>query len=382
MKRYYIDHAATTPIRPDVMEVMVDAMQQAWGNPSSIHFAGRNARKELDEARRMVAKCWDVLPSEIVWTSGGTEADNLAIFGCTDALRDYGNHCITTKIEHHAVLHAFHKLEENGFDVTYLDVNEEGLVSVDDFKQALRDDTTFVSIMTGNNEVGTVQPIEEIASVLKDHRAVFHTDAVQTIGSLLFSPKAYGVDLCSVSSHKFGGPKGVGFLYVKEGTPFRSQQLGGEQERKRRAGTENIPGIVGLTHAFRVATENQPHHAEKMKALIETFLRTLQQNDVTFVRNGAHDQTRSLPHIVNLHFPGMSLEKMLMNLDLDGVAASSGSACSAGSVQPSHVLKAMYGDDPRTKESIRFSVGAGLTEEDMVEIGTIVARIVDRLSVK
>ncbi|OAO77046.1 cysteine desulfurase family protein [Anoxybacillus flavithermus] len=379
MERIYLDHAATSPVHPQVVEAMIPYMTTYFGNPSSIHSFGRESRRALDEAREAIAKTIGAKANEIIFTSGGTEADNLAIIGVAMANREKGRHIITTCVEHHAVLNTCKYLQKQGFDVTYLPVDEHGIISVEQVKSALRDDTVLVSIMFGNNETGVLQPIHDIVQLLHDHDVYFHTDAVQAYGLVPIDVHELGIDLLSVSSHKINGPKGVGFLYVREGVRLTPHIYGGEQERKRRAGTENVPGIVGLQKAAELA---QQMMSEK-RALYEQFQRIML---TTFEREGIHyavngHETNRLPHVLNVAFFGTNVEALLVNLDLAGIAASSGSACTAGSIDPSHVLVAMYGNDSeRIRSSVRFSFGYGNTIEQVERAAYDIAKIVKRLT--
>lgn len=364
MKEIYLDHAATSPMHPAVIEKMAQVMGEVYGNPSSIHGIGRYARKYLDEAREVIAKAIGAKDHEIVFTSGGSEADNLAIAGTAHARSAEGRHIITTQIEHHAVLHTCQQLEKEGFEVTYLPVNDKGMISLDDLKKALRDDTILVTVMYGNNEVGTLQPIKEIGALLKDHPASFHTDAVQAFGIQKIDVNELQVDLLSVSSHKLNGPKGLGFLYQREGTKIQPIIFGGEQERKRRAGTENVPAVVGFAEATKIAQASFKEKQQQFISFRNAFLKALDQAQISYHING--DTVHYLPHVLNISFAGIDVESFLVNLDLAGVAASSGSACTAGSIDPSHVLVAMYGKDAEElRNSIRFSFGYGLTMEDI-----------------
>ncbi|WP_414049988.1 cysteine desulfurase family protein [Macrococcus animalis] len=371
--KVYADYAATTNVAPDVVAEITKVLSDHFGNASSIHNVGRDGRRILDQARSIIAKTLNATPREIIFTSGATESNNLAIKGVAYQNQHMGKHLITTSIEHHSVLHVFEQLEKEGFDVTYLPVDAKGFISIDTLKQALRDDTLLVSIMFGNNEVGTVQPIDEIAELLKDHQALFHTDGVQTIGHMPIDIKALNVDLFTVTAHKFYGPKGVGLLYVKDKTPIQFQQLGGAQETKRRAGTENIAYIAGMAKALELVTENIEASNVHLANLKQTFINALQSNEVPFEMNG--DMNITLPHITNLYFPFSDVEKMLTILDMNGVYVSSGSACTAGSIEPSHVLTAMFGEHPRTKQSIRFSFSHQNTEEEVVYIAEQIKKI-------
>ncbi|WP_100012164.1 cysteine desulfurase family protein [Lentibacillus sediminis] len=379
MEAIYLDHAATTPMDPRVLEAMQPVYQEVFGNPSSVHSFGRKARQWLDAARRVMAGSIGANEKEIIFTSGGTEADNLALIGTAMANRDKGNHIITTVQEHHATLHTAEYLETQGFKVTFLPVDESGSVKVEHLEQALRDDTILVSVMYVNNETGVVQPIAEIGAVLRDHQAYFHTDAVQAFGLLDLDVTELGVDMLTVSSHKINGPKGIGFLYAADHVKLQALQFGGEQERKRRPGTENVPGAVGFQKAVELAQKNKEANQKRYQHFRQLFLDELRNENIRFDVNG--EETATVPSIVNLSFPGTNVETLLMNFDLDGVAASSGSACTAGSVEPSHVLSAMFGSDHAcTTNSIRFSFGSYNTEENVTEAAWRVARIVKRLT--
>lgn len=378
MKTIYLDHAATTPMAKEVIVRMTEAMEQVYGNASSIHTAGREARKFLDGARSTLAHAINASMNEIIFTSGGTEADNMAIFGTAYARKLEGKHIITTQIEHHAVLHACEKLEKEGFDVTYLPVDECGYVRVEDVAAALREDTILVTIMYGNNEVGTIQPIREIGELLKDHQATFHTDAVQAFGIEFLDVEALGVDLLSVSAHKINGPKGIGFLFARQGVKLANLLLGGSQEKKRRAGTENIPAAIGFATAIQVANENREINRTKYKHFKALLIKQFDEAKISYKVNGVVDT--ALPHVFNVSFPGTDVESFLINLDMAGVFVSSGSACTAGSIDPSHVLVAMFGEGAdELRNSIRFSFGQGLTDEDIIEAGRRTADIVKRL---
>ncbi|UOQ93830.1 cysteine desulfurase [Halobacillus shinanisalinarum] len=379
MEPIYLDHAATTPVHEQVIEAMVPVYQEVFGNPSSVHQFGRKARSLLDKARSTAARSLGAKEKEIIFTSGGTEADNLAIIGTALANQGKGKHMITTKIEHHATLHAVEALEKDGFEITYLPVYEDGRVKVEDFEASLREDTILVSIMMVNNETGVIQPIEAIADQLASHQAYFHSDIVQAYGLTEINVEKLPVDLLAVSSHKINGPKGIGFLYVREGTQVQSLAYGGEQERKRRAGTENVPGIIGFQKAIEL-TEAERFSREERYARFKTlFLKQLTEEAIVYEINGSKNQAVST--IVNVSFPKMNVETMLMNFDLSGIAASSGSACTAGSVEPSHVLSAMYGkEDARTVNSIRFSFGIANNEENVIEAAKRISQIVKRLT--
>lgn len=378
METIYLDHAATSPMAPEVIQVMTEAMVTVYGNASSIHVAGRAARKELDGARAVLARQLEVQPGEIVLTSGGTEADNAAIFGVAYARAHEGKHIITTQIEHHAVLHACEKLEREGFDITYLPVDVSGRVQASDVQKALRADTILVTVMYGNNEVGTIQPIAEIGALLQEHQATFHTDAVQAFGLEDIRPAQLGVDLLSVSAHKINGPKGIGFLYVKSGTKLATFLHGGSQEKKRRAGTENIPAALGFAKATQRASEQRDATRAKYMHFKQLLCATFNEAGIKYEVNG--DDEHVLPHVFNVTFPGTDVESFLINLDMAGVLVSSGSACTAGTVDPSHVLVAMFGEgSPKLRSSVRFSFGLGLTDELVKQAGERTAAIVKRL---
>ncbi len=382
MEKIYLDHAATSPVHPKVIDKMINVLNQSFGNPSSIHSYGREARALLDESRTLIAQSIHAQFNEIVFTSGGTEADNYAIIGVAEAMKEKGKHIITTKIEHHAVLHTCEYLEKQGFRITYLEVNEKGQVAVEEVKAALRDDTILVTIMYGNNEVGTIQPIKEIGELLKDHQAYFHTDAVQAYGVLKINVEDLNVDLLSVSAHKINGPKGIGFLYIKTGTKLVSRLYGGEQELKRRAGTENITSIVGFAEAVKIAQEMMDEKQKLFLQFKQKFVEILEKQQIDYQING-FVETNSLPHLLNISFPGTDVEAMLVNLDLAGIAASSGSACTAGSIEPSHVLVAMFGkNSERLRNSIRFSFGLGNTLDEIEKAANEVGAIVRRVSRK
>lgn len=378
MNTIYLDHAATTPMDSEVISAMSAAMVEVYGNASSIHQAGRASRKYLDEARHTLAKSIGAHPNEIILTSGGTEADNMAIIGVAKARANEGKHIITSSVEHHAVLHACELLEKEGFDVTYLPVDETGKVSVDTVKAALRDDTILVTIMYGNNEVGTIQPIQEIGTLLKNHTALFHTDAVQAYGLEEINVDALGVDYLSVSAHKINGPKGIGFLYAKSKRPLTNLLVGGSQEKKRRAGTENVPAVIGFAKAVERAELTREAKRVEFTKYKDLLIRKFSEAGITFSINGALQN--SLPHVLNISFDGTDVESFLINLDMAGVLVSSGSACTAGAVDPSHVLVAMYGENaPQLRSSIRFSFGQGLTEEQIEQAAERTISIVKRL---
>lgn len=379
MERIYLDHAATSPTHPEVVEKMIPYMTEIFGNPSSIHFYGRQTRHTVDEARRVCARSIHANPNEIIFTSGGTEADNLALIGVARANRHKGNHIITTQIEHHAILHTCELLEREGFEVTYLPVDETGRIQVSDIQKALTEETILVSVMFGNNEVGTMQPIVEIGKLLKEHQAYFHTDAVQAYGLVEINVKEFGIDLLSISAHKINGPKGVGFLYAGTNVKFEPLLIGGEQERKRRAGTENVPSIAGLQYAILIAEKTREQKNAQYEEFKDIMVSVFKNEGITFEVNG--NLEHRLPHVLNVSFTGMNIEPFLVNLDLAGIAVSSGSACTAGSIDPSHVLVAMFGkDSDQIRSSVRFSFGLGNTKEQIEKAAYETVKIVKRLT--
>lgn len=379
MEPIYLDHAATTPMHPNVIKKMNDTMRDVFGNPSSIHRFGRSARAILDDNRRYLAQTIGADEKELYFTSGGTEADNLALIGVALANQNKGKHIITTEIEHHANLHAAEYLESIGFNVTYLPVDEAGYVNPSDLLNYLCDDTILVSIMLINNEVGAIQPIKDIAKLLNGHQAYLHTDAVQAYGLLNIDVNELGVDLLSVSAHKLNGPKGIGFLYAQKDVKFNALQYGGHQERLKRPGTESLPSIVGLRTAIQQIEDNKYSNFKLYSRYRDLFYQRLKESEIEFMVNGNIDQLA--PTILNLSFANTKVESLLMSLDLEGIAASSGSACTAGSIEPSHVLTAMYGaDHPNTKNSIRFSFGLANNEDQMIEAAERVIKVVKRLT--
>lgn len=365
METIYLDHAATSPMHPEVIETMTEVMNETFGNPSSIHSFGRQAAGKLEMAREVIGKSLGVKYHEIIFNSGGTEGDNTVILETAFGRQNEGRHLITTQIEHPAVINSMKYLETQGFEVTYLPVDRKGRISLKDLEESLRPDTILVSIMYGNNEIGNLMPIQEIGERLKDHPAYFHTDAVQAYGNQFIRPRELGVDFLSISAHKINGPKGVGFLYKSDEVKLQPLLHGGEQEEKRRAGTENLAGVCGMAKAVELLTEAE---REKRQKLYEQFtqkvLTTLDQAGVDYHVNG--DLNNKLPHVLNLRFTGIVNDLLLMKLDLKGIAVSTGSACTAGTIDPSHVLEAMYGEGAiEVKESLRVSFGYGNTIEQV-----------------
>lgn len=379
----YMDHAATTPARPEVVEAMLPYFSEKFGNASSLYTLAQESRRAVDEARESVARVLGSRTSEVIFTSGGTESDNTALKGAAFAQRGSGNHVVTTSIEHHAVLHTCHFLEDFGFEVTYLPVDRDGLVDPDAVIRAITDRTILVSVMLANNEIGTIQPVAAMARMVKKaakdrgQTIVFHTDAVQTAGYLDLDVNALGVDMLSLSAHKFYGPKGAGVLYVRRGTPFMPQQLGGAQERQRRAGTENLPGIVGTAVALRLADEERVSSSEHCLRLRDRLIQGIQQR-IPRARLNGHPTLR-LPNNVNFSFEGVEGEPILLGLDFAGIAASSGSACTSGSLEPSHVLLALGLPADLAHGSLRLTLGKDNTEEDVDYALKALPELVSRL---
>lgn len=377
MERIYLDHSATTPVDQEVFKAMTPYLTELWGNPSSIHSFGREVKKEVEEARAKVASLLGAEPAEITFTSGGTEADNMAIMGVVYANKQKGNHIITSAIEHHAVLDTCHYLEKNGFKVTYLPVDETGMVSVQDFEAALTPETVLVTIMHANNEVGTIQPIEEIARICREKKITVHTDAVQSIGKIPVNVQDLGVDLMSMAGHKIYGPKGTGVLYIRKGTKIAPIAFGGSQERKRRPGTENVAGIIGLTKALEMAIANLDEEMSKSIALRDKLLDGILER-IEEVKFNGHP-TKRLPGHVNVSMRYIEGESLLLSLDLQGIAASSGSACTSGSLDPSHVLLAMGLSHEIAHGSLRMTLGKHNTEKEIDYVLETLPKIVEKL---
>jgi cysteine desulfurase len=377
----YLDNAATTPMTPEVIDEMTKQMKESWGNASTGYSYGRHAKLVMENSRHVIAQSINADDNEIVFTSGGTESDNTAIIQTAFTRQKLGKHIITTAIEHEAVLKPLHFLEQHGFEVTYLPVDEHGNISLADFKAALRDDTILVTIMMGNNEVGSRMPIHEIGEILKDHQAWFHTDAVQAYGLLPIDVKKDHIDLLSTSAHKLNGPKMMGFLYRREGISFPSFIKGGDQETKRRAGTENVPAIAAFAKAVAIDTADEKQARQtRYYHFKQKIVQGLKDNHIPFEVNGQISPD-NLNHVLNIWFKGISTYVMQTDLDLAGIAVSGGSACTAGSIEPSHVLTAMFGpDSPRISESIRISFGALNTDEDIDKLIAAIVKIVDKLN--
>lgn len=379
----YMDHAATTPVAPKVLEAMLPYFSEKYGNPSSIYALAQESRKAVDESREMVAKVLGCRATEVVFTSGGSESDNTALKGVAFAARQWGNHIITSSIEHHAVLHTCQYIEKFGFEVTYLPVDRYGMVNPEDVEKAITDRTILVSIMLANNEVGTIQPIPEISKVIKakskrnGHGIVFHTDAVQGAGAVDINVDRLGVDLLSLSSHKFYGPKGMGVLYIRRGAPFVPQQAGGSHERYRRAGTENVSGIVGTAVALEMADQDLASNSAHCRSLRDKLIEGIQKGIPRAHLNG--HPTERLPNNVNFSFEFVEGESVLLGLDFEGIAASSGSACTSASLEPSHVLTAMGVPNEAAHGSLRLTVGLDNTEEEVESALQVLPGIVERL---
>ncbi len=384
MNRIYLDYSATTPLAPEVFEAMRPFFIQHFGNASSIHGFGREAKVALDAAREKMAAALGAQPQEIAFTSGGTEASNMAILGVAQTFSE-PRHIVTSRIEHPCVLNPCHELEKSGWQVTYVEPDETGLISVNTVAAALRPDTVLVSIMHANNEVGTINPIAEIAALVTAaepveaaaaRKIIFHTDAVQTFGKLPIEVRKLPVSLLSLSGHKFYGPKGVGALYVRRGVKLQPLVFGGHQERERRAGTENVAGIVGLGKAVELAMANQAAESERLRALTENFGQRVREVFPKAQMNG--NAASRLPAVLNLSFPGFESTALLMSLDLQGIAVSNGSACSSGSVEISHVLRAMKLPKDRAVSALRFSFGKYTTEAEVETTLQVLANVLQK----
>lgn len=377
MRSVYLDHAATTPIDPAVRETVAQAMEECWGNPSSLHLFGRKARDLLDEARVTIAHALGCLDAEVFFTSSGTESDNMAIFGAARVAPLHRRHVVTTAIEHHAVLHACQRLQQEGWGVTYLPVDRYGMVDPDDVRRAIREDTWLVSVMHANNEVGTVQPVREIAALCRERGVWFHCDTVQTFGLIDLKVDDLGVDMLSVSAHKIYGPKGAGALYLRGGVKIAPLLVGGAQEREMRAGTENVPAIAGFAKAVELSQSRYASASQQIRQLRER-LRTRLQELISDMQVNGHPR-QCHPGILSVTFEGVSAESLLIALDRRGVAASAGAACSAGSIEPSHVLLALGMSEERAMSTIRLSLGRGNTPEEIDFAAETIAEEVNRL---
>lgn len=377
MKNVYMDYSATTYVKPEVLEEMLPYFTDKFGNPSSFYGISRETKRAIDKAREQVAAGINALPEEIYFTGGGSEADNWALKGIATAHENKGNHIITTKIEHHAILHSCEFLEKFGYKITYLDVNEEGFIDLEELKNAITDKTILVSIMFANNEIGTIQPIKEIGEICKANKVLFHTDAVQAVGNVPIDVKAFNIDMLSMAAHKVYGPKGVGALYIRKGIKIDNLIHGGAQERNRRAGTENIPGIIGMGKAMELATSDLNKHIEKLTSIRERLIEGLLKIPYTTL-NGPRGDKR-LPGNVNVRFKFIEGESILLSLDFKGVCASSGSACTSGSLDPSHVLLSIGIPHELAHGSLRLTLGENSTAEDVDYVIEVLPPIIQRL---
>ncbi|MDR2750834.1 MAG: cysteine desulfurase NifS [Clostridiales bacterium] len=379
MSEIYFDHAATTPIRPEVFDAMLPFLKEGYGNPSSIYEIARTSKKALERARDQVATALGAQPGEIYFTGSGTEADNWAIRGVAELLKPKGNHIITTAIEHHAVLHTCEYLAKNGYEITYLPVDDQGIISLEDLEKAIRPETILITVMAANNEIGTLQPIEEIGRIAKERKILFHTDAVQAVGHIPINVSKMGIDLLSLSAHKLYGPKGVGVLYCKKGVALKSFIHGGGQERGRRAGTENVAGIVALGTAIELAVSELEEEAARLSVLRNKVIDGILEQ-IPHTRLNGH-KTLRLPNNANVSFSFIEGESLLLLLDMKGIFASSGSACTSGSLDPSHVLLAIGLPHETAHGSLRITLGRSSTDEQieyfLKELPAIVTRLRD-----
>ena len=378
MKTTYMDYSATTYVKPEVLDAMMPFFTEKFGNPSSFYGISIETKMAVDNARAQVAKAINCDPNEVYFTGGGSEADNWAIKGIATAHMKKGNHIITTKIEHHAVLHTCEFLEKFGFEVTYLDVNEEGFVDLKQLEEAITDKTILVSIMFANNEIGTIQPIKEIGALCREKKVLFHTDAVQAVGSVPVDVKEMNIDLLSLAGHKLYGPKGIGALYIRRGVRIDNLIHGGGQERGRRAGTENIPGVVGLGKAIEIATENIEENRARLTVLRDKLIDGILER-IPYARLNGPRGDKRLPGNSNISFEFIEGESILLSLDFEGICASSGSACTSGSLDPSHVLLAIGLPHEKAHGSLRTTLGAASTEEDVEKLLNELPPIIERL---
>ena len=377
MRKVYLDNAATTALSPKVLEQMMPYLTTIYGNPSSPHSFGQEARRGVEHARDQVAKALNALPEEIIFTGCGTESDNTVLFGVAERYKSKGNHIITTNVEHHAILHTCEALEKRGIEVTYLPVDENGMVTAEQVANAITDKTILVSIMFANNEVGTIMPIAEIGKVCRERGVLFHTDAVQAVGHVPIDVKAMNIDMLSMSAHKFHGPKGVGALYMKKGIRLPAYVMGGAQERNRRAGTENVAGVVGLGAAIELATQNLEESAARMTKLRDKLIAGIAES-IPEVKLNGHPTLR-LPNNVNYSIKYIEGESILLMLDMNGIAASSGSACTSGSLDPSHVLLALGLSHEVAHGSVRLTLSDETTEEDIDYVLEVLPKVAERL---
>lgn len=376
-KLIYLDHAATTAVRPEVVDTMLPYFTERFGNPSSIYgFAAKN-KEAINNSRDIIANAIGAKSEEIYFTGSGSEADNWALKATAEAYRNKGKHIITSKIEHHAILHTCDYLETQGYEITYLDVDDKGLVKIDELKSVIREDTILVSVMFANNEIGTIEPVAEIGKIAHEYGALFHTDAVQAFGQVPVNVDEMNIDMLSASGHKLNGPKGVGFLYIRKGLRLRSFIHGGQQERGRRAGTENVPGIVGLGKATELAISSMEARIKKETELRNYLIKRL-TTEIPYTRLNGHE-TKRLPNNINLSFQFVEGESILIMLDMAGICASSGSACTSGSLDPSHVLLAIGLPHEIAHGSLRLTLGYENTKEEMDYVADNVKRIIENL---
>lgn len=377
MKNIYFDNAATTKLDEEVLQEMMPYLTENYGNASSIYKIGREARKAVETAREQIAKVLNCKPNEIYFTAGGSESDNTAIKGIARANKNKGNHIITSKIEHPAVLETCKELEKEGFEVSYISVDENGIINLEELKNAIKPTTILITVMLANNEIGTIQPIEEIGQIAKENHIYFHTDAVQAVGSIKIDVQKLNIDSLSLSGHKFYGPKGIGALYVKTGVRFEKLIAGGHQERNKRAGTENVAGIVGIGKAIELAYSNLDEHNEKIRKLRDYYVEQVKEKIPYIKING--DMEKRLPGNSNISFKFIEGEGLLLNLDLKGIYASSGSACTSGSLDPSHVLLAIGLPHEIARSSLRITIGKYNTKEEVDYLVENLVEIVNRL---
>ncbi|WP_320928070.1 cysteine desulfurase NifS [Hungatella sp.] len=378
MKRFiYLDNAATTKTRPEVVDAMLPYFTEFYGNPSSVYEFSNESKKAINRSRETIADAIGAKTNEIYFTAGGTESDNWALAATAEAYQAKGNHIITSKIEHHAVLHTCEYLEKRGFEVTYLDVDENGVIKIDELKKAIRSTTILISIMFANNEIGTIEPVKEIGEIAKEHGIIFHTDAVQAFGHVPINVDEYHIDMMSASGHKLNGPKGIGFLYIRTGIKTRSFMHGGAQERKRRGGTENVPGIVGFGKAVEIAMNTLEERTKKESELRDYLMKRVMA-EVPYVRINGH-RTSRLSNNVNFAFQFIEGESLLIMLDMDGICGSSGSACTSGSLDPSHVLLAIGLPHEIAHGSLRLTLNSDNTMEEMDYVVESIKKIVEKL---
>ncbi len=387
MDRIYLDYAATSPMRPEALDAMRDALTSTYGNASAVYEEGARAKKALEDAREIVADSVGAERTEIFFTSGGTESDNWALIAAAEALREKGSHIIVSAIEHHAILRTCEYLSRRGFEITELPVNSEGVCEPESLRAAIRPDTILVSVMTANNEVGTIQPVEELASAAHEAGAVFHTDAVQAYCRLRIDVKKTEIDLLSASAHKIGGPKGIGFLYISKNVKIGALMHGGYQERGRRAGTENIPAVIGFAAAVKAALSKREQEQKREYELQRYFLEKLTEytketpdgEEIHWLLNGPEPGERRLFGNISISLPGLTSDSMLIALNLDGIACSAGSACTTGAPEPSHVIMGMHADRERALGTLRFSIGENTTEEELAYTAERIAAVARRM---